>query len=235
ACISNFHCRLQNASFKFAICILQLALIGACYGQEKGDVKDLSSRDKSRLTHLKEGKEALTADDKALLDQEAKFQIYRLRQDKYWRKQPPENRGLDDFVEDTFKLIPMPTEKKPLSDGQQQYLEAFVTAYLGPIDEALRHREPIVKVNAARILARIAEAIGGSFLPAQAASGQAKVAEELLKILKDKDQIDAVKFWALHGMEGLFTASYNYSAVPVNERPNRRALSGQKPDLEDQC
>src|SRR5205823_2152138 len=134
---------------------------------------------------------------------------------------------------DTFKLIPMPTEKKPLSDGQQLYLEAFASAYLGPIDEALKHREPIVKVNAARILARIAEAIGGSYSTSPAATGQAKVAEELLKIIKDKDQIDAVKFWALHGMESLFTASYNYSAVPVNERPTRRALS--KADLEDQC
>ena len=201
-----------------------------CFGQE---AKDLSSQDKSRLNRLKDGREAMTAEDKELLKQAAQFQLRRLTQDKYWRRQPPENKSLDDFVEDTFKLIPMPAAQKPLSDGQQQFLEAFASAYLGPIDEALHHREPIVKVNAARILARIAEAIGGSYLPSQAASGQTKVAEELLKTLKDKDQIDAVKFWALHGLEGLFTASYSYSAVPVNERPNRRALT--KADLEDQC
>src|SRR5262249_253429 len=39
-------------------------------------------------------------------------------------------------------------------------------------------------------------------------------------------------FWALHGLEGLFTASYNYSAVPVNQRPIPRALA--KEDLENQ-
>src|SRR5713226_4078844 len=122
-----------------------------CYGQE---AKDLSSQDKSksRLNRLKDGKEAMTAEDKALLEQAARFQLRRLAQDKYWRKQPPENKSLDDFVEETFKLIPMPASQKPLSDGQQQYLEAFASAYLGPIDEALHHREPIVKVNAARIL-----------------------------------------------------------------------------------
>jgi hypothetical protein len=227
--ISNFICKLQHASLVLAIGILQLAFIAACYAQEP---KDLSAQNKSRLTHLKDGKEAITADDKPLFEQEARFHIHRLTQDKYWRKQAPGNLGLDDFVEDTCKLIPMPTEKKPLSDGQQQYLEVFASAYLAPIDGALRHREPIVKVNAARILARIAEAIGGSYSTLPSANGQAKVAEELLKIIKDKDQIDAVKFWALHGLEGLFTASYTSSAVPVNERPNRRALT--KADLEDQ-
>jgi hypothetical protein len=187
------------------------------YGQDK----DLSSQEKHRLNQLKDGKETVTADDKALLDKTARFHLHRLTQDKYWKKQPPENRTLVDFVEDTFKLIPLPTPQKPLTDPQQQYMEAFTTAFLGPIDEALHHREPIVRVNAARILARIAEA------------GQEKSAEELLKILKDKDQNDAVKFLALRGFEGLFNASYTLSAVPVNERPNRRAFKNS--DLEDQC
>jgi hypothetical protein len=227
--ISNSRGKRHNASLTFAICILQLTFVTASYAQE---AKDLSPHDKTRLNHLKDGKETLTADDKPLLEQEARFHLHRLTQDKYWRKQPPGNLGLDDFVEDTCKLIPMPTEKKPLSDGQQQYLEAFASAYLGPIDEALRHREPIVKVNAARILARIAEAIGGSYSTSPSATGQAKVAEELLKIIKDKDQIDAVKFWALHGLEGLFNGSYNLSATPVDQRPNRRALA--KDDLENQ-
>jgi len=231
------YCKLQNADCKSAIRILQFAILvfatglgtSPSYGQEP---KDLSAHDMSRLNHLKEGKETMTAEDKGLLEQKARFQLYRLTQDKYWHKQPPENRSVDDFVEDAFKLIPMPTAQKPLSDGQQQYMEVFASAYLGPIDEALRNRTPIVRVNAARILARIAESIGGSYSTSQAASGQAKIAEELLKVIKDKDQIDAVKFWALHGLEGLFTASYSLSAVPVNERPNRRAMSRE--DLENQ-
>jgi hypothetical protein len=224
-------CKWQNANFNLvaAAAILQFAICSfACYGQE---AKELSSQDKSRLNKLKEGKEAMAADDKALFEHEARFQLHRLTQDKYWRKQS-DNRTLDDLVDETFRLIPIPTAQKPLTDQQQQYMEVFASAYLGPIDEALRHREPIVKVNAARILARIAEAIGGSYLPAQKDSGQTKVAEELLKIIKDKDQIDAVKCWALHGLAGLFTASYSYSAVPVDQRPNRRALT--KDDLENQ-
>ena len=103
---------IANRKLKaLALCILQFAIVAACYGQE---AKELSAHDKSRLNHLKDGRESLTAEDKALLDQEARFQLHRLTQDKYWKKQP-DNRTLDDFVEDTFKLIPMPTAQKPLS------------------------------------------------------------------------------------------------------------------------
>ena len=65
------------------------------------------------------------------------------------------------------------------------------------------------------------------------ASAQEKTAEECLKVLKDKDQPDAVKLWALRGLGGLFTAAYTASTVPVNERPNRRAFKNS--DLEDKC
>src|SRR5713101_7051279 len=210
-------------------------MVPGVLGQEP---KELSSHDKSRLNQLREGKEAITASDKALLEQEARFQLHRLTQDKYW-KRSPEGRTLDDYVEDTFKLMPMPTSQKPLTDPQQQYMEAFADAYLGPIDEALHNRAAIVKVNAARILARIAESIGGSYLqdkgtsgPGKGASGQSKIAEECLKVLKDKDQPDAVKIWALRGLGGLFTAAYSLSSTPVNERANRRVLANS--DLEDQ-
>ena len=206
-------------------------MVPAVLGQEP---KELSSHDKSRLNQLREGKEAITAGDKTLLEQEARFQLHRLTQDKYW-KRSPEGRTLDDYVEDTFKLMPMPTPQKPLTDPQQQYMEVFTDAYLGPIDEALHNRTPIVKVNAARILARIAESVGGSFVTGQdkTASAQEKTAEECLKVLKDKDQPDAVKLWALRGLGGLFTAAYTASTVPVNERPNRRAFKNS--DLEDKC
>jgi hypothetical protein len=193
--------------------------------------KELTSHDRSRVNQLKEGKETITASDKPLLEQEARFQLHRLTQDKYWKKSA-EGRSLDDYVEDTFKLIPMPTQQKPLTDQQQQYLDAFASAYLGPIDEALHQRPAIVKVNAARILARIAESIGGSYLQDKGASGQGKIAEECLKVIKDKDQPDAVKLWALRGLGGLFTAAYSLSATPVNERANRRVLANS--DLEDQ-
>jgi hypothetical protein len=233
------HAFLIERIRKYSLTFIVASILVTGPGVMAQEAKELSSHDRSRLNQLKEGKETIADSDKTLLEQEARFQLHRLTQDKYWKKQPGENRTLDDYVEDTFKLIPTPTQQKPLTDPQQQYLEAFASAYIGPIDEALHHRAPIVKVNAARILARIAESIGGSYLQdkgasgqGKGASGQSKIAEECLKVLKDKDQPDAVKLWALRGLGGLFTAAYSLSATPVNERANRRVLANS--DLEDQ-
>jgi hypothetical protein len=188
--------------------------------------KDLSPTEKSRLRALKDGKQAVSEEDKAILKQAAAFQLHRLTQNKYWKKPPPEGRTLDELLEqDIFQNIPVPTEDKPLNTEQQKYMAAVADAFLGskldgPLDEALRNPEPIVRVNAARILARIAE------------SGQEKAAEEMLKILKDKKQSDAVKNWVFHGLEGLFNASYWAAAIPGGERPNHRAFNNES--LEDQ-
>jgi hypothetical protein len=201
-----------------AACVLALAMPASLWGQEK----DVSPQNKSRLNALKDGKEAPTAADKALLEQAAKFQLHRLAQEKYWRKPPPEGLTVDQLLEqDTFKIMPVPTQQKALTENQQQYMDALTDAYLGPIDEALHHPEPIVRVNAARILARIAE------------SGQEKSAKALLKVLNEKDQWDAVKFWIFRGFEGLFNASWGTAAIPGNQRPNGRAFKDEA--LENQC
>jgi PBS lyase HEAT-like repeat len=209
--------------------LLSLAILGILAWTpwaRSQEANELSAQDKQRLAALSSGKEAPTGGDKGLLERAAKFQLNRLRQEKYQNKLPPENRSLDDLLEnETFKSIPLPAPQKPLSDNQQKYMEAFTSAYLGPIDEALHNSKPIVRVNAARILARIAD------------SGQEQAAEEILKVLKDKDQIDAVKFWAVHGLGNLFAVLYADAAIPGNERPNRRAFKkGNKAEeLEDQC
>jgi len=195
-----------------------LILCSSVWGQNK----DLSPSEKSRLNALRDGKEAITDADKALLKQAALFQLQRLTQSKYWKKPPPEGSTLDEMLErDTFKMIPIPTEQKPLTADQQKYMAAFTDAYITPINDALGHAEAIVRVNAARILARIAE------------SGQEKAAGEMLKVLNDKKQLDAVKNWIFHGLEGLFNASYWWVAIPGNERPNHRAFKNEA--LEDQC
>jgi hypothetical protein len=188
-----------------------------------GQNKDLSPSEKTRLNAIKDGKESVTEADKTLLKNAAAFQMNRLSQSKYWRKPPPEgSRTLDELLEqDTFKIIPVPTEQKPLNDKQQEYMAALADAFLPLIHDALGHAEPIVRVNAARILARIAEA------------GQEKTAKEMLAVLNDKKQLDAVKHWIFRGMEGLFNASYWTAAVPGSARPNGRAFKDEA--LEDQC
>lgn len=200
--------------------IAALAVSSSVWGQDK----DLSPKDKSRLNALKDGKEEVTAADKAILEQAARFQLHRLTQEKYWKKTPTENNSMDNLLEqDTFKIIPVPTPQKPLNEKQQQFLDALTDAYLPPIEEALRHPEPIVRVNAARILAKIGE------------SGQEKSAKAMLAVLNDPKQWDAVKLWMLRGLEGLFNASYVMAAVPGNERPNHRAFAIKNESLENDC
>jgi hypothetical protein len=190
----------------------------------RGQDKDVSPQAKSRLNALKDGKEEITDAEKKTLEQAAQFQFRHLTQEKYWRKPPPEGMTLDQWMDqDIFKYIPLPTPQKPLNENQQKYLAALTDAYLPPIDEALQHPQAIVRVNAARVLARIAEA------------GQEKAATAVLNVLNDKKQHDAVKFWMFHGLAGLFNASYWTASIPGNERPNRRAFAVKNEPLEDQC
>jgi hypothetical protein len=180
------------------------------------DATDLSARDKLRLQALSNGKEAMAPNDKDLLQRAAKFHLRRLTQEKYQRKLPPENKGLDELLErDTFTLIVVGTEKKPLTQSQQEFLQAFTDALLPGINEVLKNPEPIARVNAARILARLGEA------------GQEKAADDMVKILQDKDQSDAVKFYGLKGLADLF------AAAPGANIPGKRALKDE--DREDKC
>jgi hypothetical protein len=177
---------------------------------------DLSTRDKQRLKVLAEGKEAVSPNDKDLLQRAAKFHLRRLTQKKYQEKLPPEPKGLNELLErDTFTLIPAPTEKKPLTDSQQDFLQAFTEALLPAIDEVLQNGEPIARVNAARILARLGEA------------SQERAADDMVKVLQDKNQSDAVKFYALKGLADLF------AAAPGSNIPGKRALKDE--GREDKC
>jgi len=56
----------------------------------------------------------------------------------------------------------------------------------------LQNKQPIARINAARVLAKLAE------------WGQEPVVDELINIIKHPGEIDAVRLWAFKGLEEIF-------------------------------
>jgi hypothetical protein len=74
--------------------------------------------------------------------------------------------------------------------------------------EVLNHKNarPIIKLNATRILARLAE------------YGQAELADDLVAVLRDPKENDGARYWALRGMRDLLVAS-SAGELPTLDKP----------------
>jgi hypothetical protein len=75
--------------------------------------------------------------------------------------------------------------------------------------EVMQTRKPIARVNAARVLARLAEL------------GQPDVADALVKTIDDKKQNDAVKYYAFKGLEKILSLTGPAAAALGKEREEK--------------
>jgi hypothetical protein len=130
-------------------------------------------------------------DHAKLVDAAAKFYAYRLT----WEE-------LHEKGEDTFKQPGMAkmigevdnflsySAKQP---GAEEFRSVCIRKLAGYLKDVLPNRYLIARVNAALLLARIAEY-----------GGYEEMADILAETIKDPRQIDAVRYWALKGLQKLF-------------------------------
>jgi hypothetical protein len=174
-------------------------------GEPEGDIRleavKLDSTEQGQLQGLREGHKAVTEADKPLLDKAARWFLYRLTWVEYQSKQYQEGVSLNSdsvsmnsLVQEAYKNILAPDPKKPgikFNNNQQQFIQEFSKPMLQHIKVVLT-KVPIARVNAALILAKMAE------------TGQEEIADACRDVLKDDTQIDAVKFHAAAGLRNIF-------------------------------
>lgn len=119
----------------------------------------------------------------------ARFLVYRLTDPRGWQDKPP--RAITGIVEQcNFRLVKI--FAKGVSNPQMQVV--FRNKMLEALGNVLAPEKQfnITRVNATRVLARLAEL-----------SGHEETADLLLKVLTDPKQVDGARYWAFKGLKGL--------------------------------
>lgn len=164
----------------------------------------LLPKESSRLGDLRHGKKSLiegnakeTDDNKAVLTKAARYYAYRLTNPSFLAKdQNPEGFTMNDLVNQAYEkllLVPEIRGKRGVKDEQKLYLKEFSKELTTCLREVLSNNgKPIVRVNAVRMLAGVAEA------------GQEEVADTLREIILNPKENDGIKLYAFRGFKELF-------------------------------
>jgi hypothetical protein len=152
--------------------------------------------DRSTFQDLRDGKVGVEASHKELLKKMAEWFVFRLTHEEYQFKkfQPDSGQGMKNLLDDAFRAIIVPAPQKPLSDGQQKFMQEFGKELVAAIKEVLNNERPIARVNAAVILAKLGETGIDSF------------AEAMCEVVENPNHDDAVKLYAMTGLKNLFDA-----------------------------
>ncbi len=117
---------------------------------------------------------------------------------------------MNDLVNQAYEkllLVPEIRGRRQLKDEQKMYLKEFTKELIPCLREVLsKNGKPIVRVNAVRILAGVAEA------------GQEDVADTLREIILNPKESDGVKLYAFRGFKELFDQGGEKSIFQNPER-----------------
>lgn len=176
---------------------------------EKDFTKD-GREDARQFQAMRKGEQPPAAD---VLNRAAQWYVYRLTWTEYQDTSGKAgDRSIRDIAQEAMSQIPAVDARKPLTPQQQQFVRDYGKALTARLREVLKNPRPIVRINAAMILARLGEA------------GYEEVADVLVDILKDPQESDAIKFWALKGLSNLFALSRGPSAQKFNREREERVV-----------
>jgi len=147
--------------------------------------------EKKKFDDLSLGKASLTGDKEAkdVLAKAACWYAYRITNNGSFPT-------INDLVKESYGQLLLPRGKKEINDNQKEFVKEFSKELIKCLRDVLAHNaQPIVRVNAARMLANIGEA------------GQEEVADTLVDIIQNPRESDAVKLWAFRGLHELFEAT----------------------------
>ena len=145
--------------------------------------------------------------ERAIVEKVIKYYLYRLTWEEVQQDRDPAKVGtigsiMTDVIgnaESSARLMPRPFVGQPdqdqLATRQRQLanLQQMTPIFIKHCKVVMQNRQPIARINAAAVLARLAE------------WGQESAVDELINIIKHKGENDAVRVWAFHGLEEIFT------------------------------
>lgn len=183
--------RFRVLALLIAQCVLP---IGTAIAQERP-----KSDEFSRFESLKSGSQPLDASAKELLDKVAKYYAGRLS-DPALQKD-----GMSQHVQEFIRrlLVPPQNPYPRLNAEQKKFVDEFGKAMITQLEPlALNNSKPIVRVNAARMASEVAR------------GGYDGAAELFLKLLDMQNGTDGERFWALRGLNNLFSIEPEKDILP---------------------
>lgn len=186
-----------------------------------------------RWNDLKGGRRAVSEDPKAnqqVIAKAARWYAYRLthpvfhgEEDANADKSAAKKRTMTDLAREASDQLLLslfrarPRRAGQPSANQMEFVQAFGKELTKCLRDVLRtNRKPIIRVNAARLLALVAE------------TEQEDVADTLIAVVRNPEENDAVKLWALRGLKELFEAGTPEQSVFKDAKREARAIQAMQ-------
>ena len=172
------------------------------------DEYDLKVPDRNLVLDIRKGAKPLRdaggsipADHQKAIDAVANYTMLRITSEVNRRIKPGQVVEMADLVRQAADyMLEVPAPPKKLSESQRDYMQVYGKACLerlrpifGTAEKPSKF-EPIVRVNAARLLSLVAR------------MGYEESADVAIAVIENPKEIDAVRFWALQALRNLFTA-----------------------------
>jgi hypothetical protein len=169
------------------------------------------SKDNTESKQFQELRKGGSAANKGeLLDHAAQWYAYRLTHAEHQEPKSTSSRGMHDLVKEALdQIIDLRDPKKPATRAQQEYMKEFGKRFTSRLQEVVKNPKVIARMNAAIVLASLA------------ASGQEDAVDVLVEVLQDPKENDAVKFYALRGLNKLFASGRGESPFSDKGREAR--------------
>jgi hypothetical protein len=177
--------------------------IDGAEGERSLDAKELKGDERNTFNKLKEGNIEYSKEYKPILEKAAQWFVYRVTWPQYQRKSLPDatdRQTVHDIVSECNRQLLDRSKlhsKEATREKQLLFLQEYTREVIKAIDDVLKNPMAIARVNAARILAHLGK------------TGPEEVGDYMVKVLKDKEQLDAVKLYALRGLKELFIGVYS--------------------------
>jgi hypothetical protein len=201
---------VAGAAFLFLVCpVLHAQPAKTVAGPERlVPEKDWRARENSeepkQFESLHKGEQPITEANKAILDHGAQWFAYRLTWSEFHDPQPG-SKNLHAICNEALAQIVDPKAGRP-SPNVLQFKEEFEKRFVVRLQEVTKNRLLAARVNAAIILARLAE------------KGCEESADALAEIIKDPAESEGVKLWAFRGLGRLFGLGYGDNGTPMKNK-----------------
>lgn len=194
------------------------ATASAFKDERLGSEKDKPTIDEvNDLARLVRGNDALKGDRKAVMQKMARWLVYRLTWVEIQEGREPnltmvhlmEGEGIalnSPEWNGALKAIPVRlSDNVAIKDLQQKYLKEFLPIMVPLLQDVMKNRQVIARVNAVRLMHQFAEA------------DQEEIADELIKVIETPQEIDAVRHWAYKGLKALFDKPTADKSAPIKD------------------